>query len=253
MIPLIKKELRLYFSSSLFYVVAMVFLLVTDYLFFGQINYYSALAAQAMQFQQSGIQLNLHTVVFRPAMMNMGVVLLLITPLLTMRLIAEEKKTRTIELLLTSPITITAIVLAKFLSAFLVYLLLLALTLHIPILLAMITAVSVKPLLSAYLGMVLVGGSFIALGLFASSMTENQIIAAVVSFGMLIGLWMIGISAQDAGETPMGHFFNFLSLVDHLDNLLKGLIATSDIGYFISLITLGLFLSHRVVESTRWK
>jgi ABC-2 type transport system permease protein len=250
--PLIAKEMRLYFISPIVYVVAAVFLLVSDYLFYGQIVFYSAISTQMMQFQQNLPQINLHTAVFRPTFMNMSIILLFIVPLLTMRLFAEEKRGRTFELLFTSPITITEMILAKFLSAFLVYLLLLTLTLHVPLILSVFTVVPIQPLLTAYLGLALMGGVFVAFGLFASTTTENQIISAVVSFGILIGLWLIG-GGQGGGSTPFDEAIRFLSMVQHLDNLVKGLLDTRDISYFVSMIVLGLFLSHRMVESTRWK
>ena len=252
-LALVGKEMRLYFVSPVAYIVAMVFLLVTDYLFYSQIVYFSNLSTQMMQFQQNLPQLNIHIVVFRPAFMNMGVILLLLVPLLTMRLIAEEKKGRTLEFLLTSPVTITEIVLSKFLAAFGLYLLLLALTLHVPLILSTLTTVSMKPLLISYLGLMLMGGVFIAFGLFASTLTENQIIAAVLSFGILIGLWLISPGSEEAVSTPMGSVLNFLSLISHLDNMLKGLLDTRDLSYFLSMMLLGFFLSHRVVESSRWK
>ncbi len=252
-LSLVEKEMRLYFISPIAYVVGMVFLMIADYLFYGQTVFLSGLSMQMMRFQQNLSQLNLHQVVFRPTFHTMGVILLFIVPLLTMRLFSEEKKGRTAELLLTSPLTITEMILAKFLAAFSIYLILLALTLHVPLILSALTPVPIKPLLSAYLGMALMGGAFVAFGLFASTLTENQIIAAVVSFGILIGLWLVGAGLQDEGGTPLGAVLNHLSLVSHLDNMLKGLIDSQDVVYFLSLIILGLFLSHRVVESTRWR
>ncbi len=251
-VTLVSKEMRLYFSSPIIYVVAMVFLLISDYLFYAQISFYSNLSMQMMRFQQDLPQLNIHTVVFRPSFMNMSIILLFVMPLLTMRLFAEEKKGRTFELLFTSPLTITEMILGKFLSAFLVYLLLLALTLHVPLILFALTTVSIQPLLASYLGLVLMGGVFVAFGLLASTVTENQIIAAVTAFGILLGLWLIG-GGQDTSGTPMGEVINYLSLVQHLDNMIKGLIDTRDLSYFLSMTLLGLFLSHRMIESTRWK
>jgi len=252
-LALVGKEMRLYFVSPVAYIVAMVFLLVTDYLFYSQIVYFSNLSTQMMQFQQNLPQLNIHIVVFWPAFMNMGVILLLLVPLLTMRLVAEEKKGRTLEFLLTSPVTITEIVLSKFLAAFGLYLLLLALTLHIPLILSTLTTISIEPLLTSYLGLMLMGGVFIAFGLFASTLTENQIVAAVLSFGILIGLWLINPGSEESAATPLGSALNFLSLIPHLDNMLKGLLDTRDLSYFLSMILLGFFLSHRVLESSRWK
>ncbi|HEY5600051.1 MAG TPA: ABC transporter permease [Candidatus Manganitrophaceae bacterium] len=246
------KELKLYFVSPIAYVVAMVFLAVSDFLFYNIVVSYSSISTQMMRFQGNLPQLNIHEAVFRPTFLNMSVILLLIMPLLTMRLLAEEKKGRTNELLMTSPVTITEIVLGKFFAAMIVYLLMLALTLHLPLILSTYSDVAWKPLLSSYLGLFLMGGVFLSMGLFASALTENQIIAAVISFGILIGLWLIGVTAQGAGGGA-GEVLSYLSLVEHLDNFVKGLIDTRDLTYFVSLMTLGLFLAHRVVESQRWK
>ncbi|HZR45452.1 MAG TPA: ABC transporter permease [Candidatus Manganitrophaceae bacterium] len=247
------KELKLYFISPIFYVVGMVFLAVSDYLFYLQVNIYSSISMQMMRFQGNLPQLNIHQAVFVPTFLSMSIILLLIMPLLTMRLFAEEKKGRTTELLLTSPVTITEIVLGKFLAAWTVYLILLGLTLHMPILLGLFTQITWKPLLSSYLGLALMGAVFLAIGLFASSLTENQIVAAVISFGILIGFWLIGVSAQSAGEGAFGQVTTYLSILSHLENFVKGLIDTRDLTYFVSMATLGLFLTHRVVESQRWK
>ena len=206
-----------------------------------------------MRFQQNLPQLNIHNVVFRPSFMNMGIILLLIVPLLTMRLVAEEKKGRTMEFLLTSPLTITEIVLAKFLAAFGLYLLLLVLTLHVPLILSTLTTISVKPLLTSYLGLALMGGVFVSFGLFASTLTENQIVAAVLSFGILIGLWLVGAGSEETSTSAVGAVIHFFSLISHLDNMVKGLLDSRDVSYFLSMMLLGFFLSHRVVESSRWK
>jgi len=250
---LVGKELRLYFISPIAYVVAMVFLAVTDFLFYSQIRFYSGLSLQMMQFQGNMPQLNIHDAVFRPTLMNTSIILLLIMPLLTMRLFAEEKKGKTNELLMTSPVTITEIILGKFLASMLVYLLLLALSLHLPLILSIVTDISWKPLMASYLGLFLMGGVFLSMGLFASSLTENQIIAAVIGFGILIGLWLIGASAHGGGGSALAEVANYLSLVAHLDNFVKGLLSTRDLSYFVSMTLLGLFLTHRVVESERWK
>jgi len=249
------KELRIYFTSPIVYVVAMVFLAVSDYLFVVPIYRYASMFSQITRFRGGGElpEINLHEAVFRPAYLSMGVVLLLMIPCLTMRLLAEEKKGKTLELLLTSPIRLSEIVLGKFLGACLVYAFLLLLTLHQPLVLMGVTTVAWKLLLTSYLGLLLMGGLLIAWGLFASALTENQIIAAVTSFGLLIGFWLIGAMAQSTGETATDSVLHYLSVTEHLDNFIKGLIDTRDITYFVSMILLGLFLTHRVLESHRWK
>lgn len=252
-LTLMNKELRLYFFSPIAYVVAMVFLSVSGFLFYNQIQYFSGLSMRMMQFQNHLPELNIHDAVFRPTLFNMSFILLLIMPLLTMRLFAEEKKEHTSELLMTSPITITEIILGKFLASLVVYSLLLVLSLHLPLMLSFAVDISWKPLFASYLGLFLMGSVFLAMGLFASALTENQIIAAVISFGILIGLWMAGASAHSMGESALGQLANTLSMSSHLDQFIKGLISTRSLGYFISMTVLGLFLTHRVVESQRWK
>ncbi len=252
-ITLIGKELHLYFISPIAYVVAMVFLSVSDFLFYNQIQHFSGLSMRMMQFQNSLPELNLHDAVFRPTLLNMGVILLLIVPLLTMRLFAEEKKGRTSELLMTSPINITEIVIGKFIAVMIVYLLLLLLSLHLPLMLSIVVEVSWPPLFASYLGLFLMGGVFLSMGLFASALTDNQMIAAVISFGILIGLWIMGATAHSVGESTLGIIANYLSISKHLDQFVKGLISTQSLTYFISMTALGLFLTHRVVESERWK
>ena len=252
-LTLVGKELHLYFISPIAYVVAMVFLSISDFLFYKQIQYFSGLSLRMMQFQNNLPELNLHDAVFRPTLFSMSIILLLIMPLLTMRLFAEEKKEHTNELLMTSPITITEIVLGKFIAALGVYLLLLLLSLHLPLMLSLAVDVSWKPLFTSYLGLSLMGSVFLAMGLFASALTENQIIAAVISFGILIGLWMVGASVHTVGETALGQVANYLSMSAHLEQFVKGLISSRSLTYFISMTVLGLFLTHRVVESQRWK
>lgn len=252
-LTLVGKELHLYFISPIAYVVAMVFLSISDFLFYNQIQYFSGLSLRMMQFQNNLPELNLHDAVFRPTLFSMSIILLLIMPLLTMRLFAEEKKEHTNELLMTSPITITEIVLGKFIAALGVYLLLLLLSLHLPLMLSFAVDVSWKPLFTSYLGLSLMGSVFLAVGLFASALTENQIIAAVISFGILIGLWMVGASVHTVGETALGQVANYLSMSTHLEQFVKGLISSRSLTYFISMTVLGLFLTHRVVESQRWK
>jgi ABC-2 type transport system permease protein len=250
---IMSKELKIYFISPIAYVVMAVFLAITDFLFYAITVNYSFLSSQVMRSQGFLPQLNLQQMVFRPTYLNMSVVLLLIMPLLTMRLFAEEKKSRTAELLMTSPVTITEIVLGKFLAAFGVFALMLLLTLHMPLIIAVIGRVDWVPLLPNYVGLLLLGGVFLSLGLFASALTENQIVAAVLSLGIFLLLWLIGVTAQTAGTTGAGAVISYLSMTDHLDNFTKGLLDTRDIVYFGSLILFGLFLTHRVVESQRWK
>jgi ABC-2 type transport system permease protein len=183
----------------------------------------------------------------------MAVILMLTLPLLTMRLLAEEKKIKTIELLMTSPVPIFAIVLGKYLAAMAVFTLMLILTGYMPLLMWFYGSIQWMPILTGYLGVWLLGGVFIAVGLLASSLTENQIIASFIGFGAVLILWLIGWLSQGMSDSPLGPFLTYLSIGEHTENFIKGMIDTGDLVYQASLILLGLFITHRVLESQRWK
>jgi ABC-2 type transport system permease protein len=253
LVTLINKELKVYFISPVPYVAGAVFLVIVGFLFYTIVAMFSRQSLEFMRLQGVTPQLDIHEAVFRPTFLNMAVVLLLVVPVLTMRLFAEEKKLKTAELLMTSPITIAELVLGKYLAAFLVYASLLALTFFMPVLIGAYSTIDWGPLGSSYLGLLLLGGAFLVVGLFASSLTENQIIAAVTSFGILICLWMLSIAVRTVSSSALGELLTYLSLYEHLNHFVRGLLDTSDVIYYLSFIAFGLFLTHRVLESQRWK
>jgi ABC-2 type transport system permease protein len=248
----IAKELRGYFVSPILYVVGAVFLLIFGFLAYLYVVFAGAQAIQLMQ-MQGGAQINLNDLVFRNLFASMRFVLLIILPILTMRLFAEERKLRTFEFLMTSPIGINEIVAGKFVSVFLVFLGLLGLTGLVPGVLTLFSDFDWNPVLTGYLAMALLGALFLAVGVFASALTENQIVAAFVSFGILLILWLISGLAAVFGDTPAGHALGYISFMEHYDRLVRGLVDTADLIYFASGLILMLFLTHRVVESARWK
>jgi gliding motility-associated transport system permease protein len=173
-------------------------------------------------------------------------------PLITMRLFAEERRSGTIELLLTYPVRDGAVLVGKFLAALALYALMLALTLLYPLLVFAFTRLEWGPVLTGYVGLLLLGAAFIAAGIFASSLTENQIVAAMTTFGVLLLFWVIGWTADTVGGTG-GRILSHLSLIEHFDNFGKGVLDTRDIVYYLSFIALALFLSLRSLEARRWK
>lgn len=250
---ILAKELRTAFVSPIVYVVSAVFLLSFGVLSYVLVQIASGLALQQMQVQGATAQLNLNELVFRPAFYWTGFLLLLVLlPILTMRLFAEERKLRTFELLATSPIRINEIIAGKFLSVLVIYLGLLALTGVVPGILALFTRFNWDPVLTGYLGLALLGAFFLATGVFASTLTENQIVAVLLSFGLLFVIWFLGALGANLGDTAMGGVLSYLSFGEHFDRLVRGLIDTKDIVYFLSGTVLMLFLAHRVVESHRW-
>ncbi len=251
---IIAKELRSYFVSPIVYVVGAVFLLSFGVLSYLLVQIASALALRQMQIQGAAAQLNLNELFFRPVFYWTGfLIFLILLPLLTMRLFAEERKLRTFELLMTTPIGINEIVVGKFLSVYLVFLGLLGLTGVVPLILSAFSSFDWNPVLTGYLGLVLMGALFLATGVFASALTENQIIAALLSFGLLFLLWLLGVMGANLGDTTLGNVLSYLSFGEHFDHLLRGLIDTKDVVYYVSGMFLMLFLSHRVVEAQRWK
>lgn len=250
---ILAKELRTAFVSPIVYVVSAVFLLSFGVLTYVLVQIAGSLALQQMQVQGATAQLNLNDLVFRPAFYWTGFLLLLVLlPILTMRLFAEERKLRTFELLATSPIRISEIIVGKFLSVLVIYLGLLALTGVVPGILALFTLFNWDPVITGYLGLALLGTFFLATGLFASTLTENQIVAVLFSFGLLFVIWFLGALGANLGDTTAGVLLSYLSFAEHFDRLVRGLIDTKDLVYFLSSTVLMLFLAQRVVESERW-
>lgn len=249
---LITKEIRSYFVSPVVYVVGAVFLLIVGLLSYLYIVFAGAQAIQLMQMQGQA-QINLNDLVFRNLFASIRFVLLIILPILTMRLFAEEKKLRTFEFLMTSPIGLNEIVAGKFMSVLLIFLGLLGLTGLIPLTLALFSDFDWYPILTGYLGLTLLGALFLSVGLLASALTENQIVAAFVSFGLLLFLWLLAGLGSLLGDTAVGQVISYISFMDHYDKLVRGLIDTKDLVYFATAIILMLFLAHRVIDSARWK
>jgi ABC-2 type transport system permease protein len=197
-------------------------------------------------------QLNLTEMVLEPFWGSIGIVLLLMVPLVTMRLFAEEKKTGTVELLLTYPISDRGAVLGKYVAALSVVALMLAGTLPAMVVLGVLTTPPWETIFSGYLGLLLMSSAFVSLGLFASSLTRNQIIAAAGSFGALLFLWIAGWAQPLAGPT-LGGVLAYLSLLSHFENFSKGVLDSRDFLFYLLFVILFLFATLRVLESRHWR
>jgi ABC-2 type transport system permease protein len=196
--------------------------------------------------------MNVNQDLLRPVVQNMLVVLLFVMPMITMRTYSEEKRSGTIELLLTSPVTDFEIIMGKFLGAMGLFAAMLAVTLpHVAILFRYGNP-EWKPIVTSYLGLLLFGGCFISLGLFISSLTNNQIVAAAVTFSVFLMLWVINwLGSFSTGW--VADVTNYLSITDQLDDFTKGVIDTSHLIYYLSFITFGLFLTAKAVDTERWR
>ena len=251
-IAILGKELQAYFVSPIAYAVMTVFLFLSGFFFYNILSYFNFQCLQYSQYPYALEQLNLNEMVMRPLFHNMAIIILLIAPLLTMRLFAEEKRSGTAELLMTSPVTCWQVTLGKFGACLLVYVLMLGATFTYTAILTMFGNPDLGPVLAAYLGLFLMGASFLSIGLLASSVTENQIVAAVISFGALMLFYVIGWMSGSVGVIP-GKILSYLSIVDHLDDFIKGVIDTKGIVYYLSFILFGIFLTVRSIESSMWR
>jgi len=179
--------------------------------------------------------------------------ILVVTPLLTMRTFSEEKRTGTIEFLLTAPVTDTQVVLAKFLGAWLAYIMLWALTLPFFLLLRTLTPFDWGPVVTGYVGTWLVGAALLAFGIFTSSLTRNQVIAAVLSFVAIILLFSIGVLDVFVRDPEGSRLIQYLSLMEHLRAFSKGILDTRPLIFYVSLTAIALFLTGRVIANPRWR
>ena len=247
-----KRDLGSFFSSPIFYVITTVFLIIYSYIFVNILSFFSMQSMQSGQFQQMGIALNINEMVIEPSFQNMAVVLLLIIPIVTMRSFAEEKKSKTFRLLLSSPVHLKEIIWGKFLACMIVITLMVLISSYSIGFLFMIGEPDIGPVLTGYLGILLTAGCYVSIGIFASSLTENQIVAAVITFGFSLFMWVIGWGAQTANSTT-GQVLQYLSVIEHMDRFLKGMIETSDLAYYLSFIIFGLFLCYRTLDSNRWR
>ena len=247
-----KKELRLYFTTPVAYGVMFCFLLIVGYFFYSIFAFYTMASMQSAMNPQMGRDLNVTDSVLRPLFSNISVILLLLMPMVTMRLFAEERRSGTIELLLTYPVRDGAVLVGKYLAAVAMYGVMLALTLIYPAMVLYFAHVEWGVLATGYLGLLLMGATFLAVGVFASSLTENQIVASIITFGVLLIFWVIGWSADYAGGV-WGRVLSHISLLEHFDSFAKGVLDTKDILYYVNFTIVALFLTLRSLEARRWK
>lgn len=246
-----RRDFMAYFTSPIAYIVIAAFLFIMGWMFFNNLNHF---VMQNMQFQQfnMGKSISITDGIVQPLYGNMNVILLFLLPFVTMRLFAEEKKQHTIELLLTAPVSLWEIVLGKYLSGLLLLAVMVGLTAVYPILLAITGSPDIGPLVTNLLGTFLMAASVLAIGVLCSAFTENQIVAGALTLGAGLFFWLVSWATQTAGPV-IGELLGYLSLISHYNNFAKGLLTSSDVLYYLSFIGVGLFLTHRVLDSYRWR
>jgi ABC-2 type transport system permease protein len=252
---IVEKEWRHYFGSPIAYVALFVWTLLFGVFFNVMFGFFlqRSMMSSGMEFGGAP-KMSLNEMLIRPVLHNMAVVALFITPMLTMRLFAEEKRQGTIELLATAPLTALEVVLGKFLAALGLFALMVAASL-VNVALMWLYAPSPpewRPILTGALALMLLGGSFIALGMFLSTLTRNQIVAGILGFGLALVFWILSWFDSPTAS-PTVKVIGYLGITNHMDELVKGVIEVKDVVFYLSFICFGVFLTHQSVESQRWR
>jgi ABC-2 type transport system permease protein len=246
-----RKELNTYFRSPIAYFVLGIFAILGGYFFY---LFVYAFVFQGMRAAMQGqnFPMNLDEMVVRGVLQNLSVIGLFFLPMITMRLFAEEKRSGTIELLVTSPVRDFEIILGKWLGAVVLYAAMLGLILISFLTLFAYGKPDWKAMMVGFLGLLLQGACLLAIGTFISSCTKNQIVAGIASFGVTLLLWVLSYwSDFDASITSK--VLNYISVTAHIDSFSKGVLDLKDIIYYVSMTVLGLFLTARSLESIRWR
>jgi len=229
------RELRAYFASPLAYILSAAFLALTG-VFFGFDLYFSREAS------------------LRGIMVTVLFILLLLAPALTMRLLAEEQRMGTLELLLTSPVHDWQVVVGKFLGSLIMFIVMMILpTLYYVVILIAFGPPDYGPLLTSYLGLILFGASFLSIGVFTSSLTQNQVVAFFIGMAILIVLWVADAFASLLGAGLSGTVFGYITVTRHYGDFFRGVINTTDVVYALSIIAISLFLATQVLQTRRWR
>jgi ABC-2 type transport system permease protein len=228
-----ERELKSYFTSTIAWIIAAAFMAMSGFLF-------------------SVILLNSNEASLRFLISNLSVILLFVAPFLTMRLLAEENRLGTIELLLTNPVRDVEVVVGKFLGVMGFVVVMLALTLYFPALLFVFGSPDPGPIVAGYLGVLLQAAAFLAIGLAISSTTENQIVAAFLAFAINLVLWLSESISQFVGQ-PLGPVMKYLSITSHFQDFSRGVIDSSHVIFFLSVVAAALFLTYLSLQTRRWR
>jgi ABC-2 type transport system permease protein len=244
------KELRSYFNSPIAYAVIGFFAFAFGFMFW---VFLRGFVNESMRMSMGGGTVNVNQMMIRPLVMQISVIVLFMLPMVTMRAYAEEKRSGTMELLLTAPLTDVQIILGKFLGAVVLYAAMLAVTTPCMAVLFAYGNPDWQPVATSYLGLFLLGSSFIAFGLFISSLTQNQIIAGVLTFVLLLMLLLVGWLRDVVTSPAVLSVISALSIFEHFDDFTKGVLDTKHLVYYVGVISFGLFLTARSVDGERWR
>ena len=251
-----QKEIKHFFYSPIAYIVIALFTLIAGIFFYLYLSSFVEAAFMDMirsqQFRTQPQKFNINLMLIRPYFWNLALISLFILPLVTMRLYSEERKAGTVELLYTTPLSVSNIVLGKFFAGIVFYFVMLIPTFIFMSILFVYGDPEFGPVFSGYLGLFLLGSAFISLGLFISSLTENQIIAAIGGFVLSLLLWVIGWAANYSGA-GLSSVLNYLSIINHFEDFAQGVIDTKHLFYYLLFCTFGVYLTFKSVESVNWR
>jgi ABC-2 type transport system permease protein len=252
MTAIYRRELSYFFNSPVAYAVIAVFLLISGYFFYNLLAYFNMLAIQLMQNPVASRNLSVTEGVVHPLFANISIVLLFLLPLLTMRLLSEERRTGTAELLFTFPISDWDAIWGKYLATLTVFAVMLGLTALYPLLLFKYTTPELGPILTGYAGLFLIGAAFIAMGLFFSTLGESQLVAGVSTFGCGLLFLIIGWINPFVSPTAAA-VLSEMSILEHFDSFSRGVLDSNDVVFYVLFASFFLFLSSRVLDSNRWR
>lgn len=246
-----RKELKSYFQSWIAYLLMAFFAVIFGYFFYVATAIFVTRGMESMMMGRS-MPMDVNEWVVRPLLMNVSVIGLFLIPMITMRLFAEEKRSGTIELLMTSPVRDVEMIVAKWLAALTMYASILGVSALNLSFLFLYGKPDWKPILIGYLGLLLQGGCLLAIGTFISTMTKNQILAVGATFAVCLLLWVLDwvSSYESAGWAKV---LSYLSVVTHFETFAKGVLDLKDAIYYLTATFFGLFLTARSMESLRWR
>jgi ABC-2 type transport system permease protein len=251
LLALFRREFSLYFISPVGYVILSLFLFAVGLTWYGSLTQFVEFARRAGAGLGSSTEVDLHRQLMAPFFFNLSVVGVFLLPLLTMRLVAEERRQGSMELLLTWPLSDLQVVLGKYLAAVAFWALMLAGTLWTWGILIRFGNPDPGPIAAGYLGIFLYGAALIALGLMLSSLTENQVVAAMLSFALFLNLWMF----QWASSVTTGWvsvFFDSASVITRFKPMTLGVVDTRDVVFFLTVIVFGVAVAHQTLAARRW-
>jgi gliding motility-associated transport system permease protein len=248
---ILRNEMRRYFASPVAYLLLTMFAVIFGFFFWTSLDYFVRIGIQS-QLRGEPFPMNLNEQIIRPLLSNMSVVGLFFIPMITMRLFAEEKRSGTIELLVTSPIQDAEIIIGKWLAAVGLYASMLLLASLSFVFLFRYGNPDWKPLGIGLLGLLLQVGALLAIGTFISTLTKNQIVAGGATFGVCLLLWIVGWVGGYETAT-WARVLSYMSIITHYESFARGIVDSKDAIYYVTLIFLGLFLTARSMESLRWR